>query len=118
MSQRTGKSQNQRNYQTQRQNYDRPQRDNNQAQRDRQQPQRRNASPKRKKKRKSGFRPGILLVILLVLVAAGAAVLIFKPAKEVPEPEKVRYMGQPRTSGTLYNEASLPLGPFEASAGR
>jgi hypothetical protein len=26
---------------------------------------------------------------------------------------KVRYMGQPKTSGTLYNEASLPLGPFE-----
>jgi len=32
----------------------------------------------------------------------------------VPEPVKVRYMGKPRTAGTLYNEASLPLGPFEA----
>ena len=31
----------------------------------------------------------------------------------VPEPVKARYMGKPRTSGTLYNEASLPLGPFE-----
>ena len=31
----------------------------------------------------------------------------------VPEPVKVRYMAKPRTSGTLYNEASLPLGPFE-----
>ena len=31
----------------------------------------------------------------------------------VPEPVKVRYMGKPRTAGTLYNEASLPLGPFE-----
>ena len=30
----------------------------------------------------------------------------------VAEPVKVRYMGQPRTAGTLYNEASLPLGPF------
>ncbi len=30
------------------------------------------------------------------------------------EPVKVRYMGRPHTSGTLYNEASLPLGPFEA----
>jgi len=30
------------------------------------------------------------------------------------EPVKVRYMGKARTSGTLYNEASLPLGPFEA----
>ena len=30
------------------------------------------------------------------------------------EPLKVRYMGRPRTSGTLYNEASLPLGPFES----
>jgi len=25
----------------------------------------------------------------------------------------VRYMGKPMTSGTLYNESSLPLGPFE-----
>ena len=33
-------------------------------------------------------------------------------SEQVPEPAKVRYMGQPRTSGTLYNEASLPLGPF------
>ena len=33
---------------------------------------------------------------------------------KVPAPVKVRYMGQPRTTGTLYNEASLPLGPFEA----
>ena len=32
----------------------------------------------------------------------------------VKNPVKVRYMGQPRTSGTIYNEASLPLGPFEA----
>ena len=29
-------------------------------------------------------------------------------------PAKVRYMGRPRTAGTLYNEASLPLGPFES----
>ena len=35
-------------------------------------------------------------------------------AEGVPEPANVRYMGQPRTSGTLYNEASLPLGPFES----
>lgn len=34
--------------------------------------------------------------------------------KSVPHPVKVRYMGRPRTAGTLYNEASLPLGPFEA----
>jgi len=33
---------------------------------------------------------------------------------KVPAPKMVRYMGQPRTSGTLYNEASLPLGPFES----
>ena len=31
---------------------------------------------------------------------------------EVSNPVKVRYMGKPLTSGTLYNEASLPLGPF------
>ena len=31
----------------------------------------------------------------------------------VPEPVKARYMGKPRTAGTLYNEASLPLDPFE-----
>ena len=33
----------------------------------------------------------------------------------VAEPVKARYMGQPRTSGTLYNEAALPLGPFETA---
>ena len=31
----------------------------------------------------------------------------------VQKPVRVRYMGEPRTSGTLYNEMSLPLGPFE-----
>jgi hypothetical protein len=31
-------------------------------------------------------------------------------------PVKVRYMGAPRTSGTLYNEMSLPLGPFDSAA--
>lgn len=32
---------------------------------------------------------------------------------KVASPVKVRYMGRPRTSGTMYNEASLPLGTFE-----
>ena len=32
---------------------------------------------------------------------------------KVTNPVRVRYMGRPRTSGTMYNEASLPLGPFE-----
>ena len=32
---------------------------------------------------------------------------------KVANPVKVRYMGRPRTSGTMYNEASLPLGTFE-----
>ena len=31
----------------------------------------------------------------------------------VAEPVAVRYMGQNRTSGVLYNQATLPLGPFE-----
>lgn len=44
----------------------------------------------------------------------GTDIVLFCEA--VPEPLKVRYMGQPRTMGTLYNEASLPLGPFEACA--
>ena len=35
---------------------------------------------------------------------------------EVSNPVKVRYMGKPLTSGTLYNEASLPLGPFESTS--
>ena len=35
-------------------------------------------------------------------------------AEGVAAPAKVRYMGRPRTAGTLYNEASLPLGPFES----
>ena len=34
-------------------------------------------------------------------------------AVAVPAPEMVRYMGKPMTSGTLYNESSLPIGPFE-----
>ena len=34
---------------------------------------------------------------------------------KVSEPVRVRYMGKSKTSGTLYNEASLPLGPFEAN---
>ena len=38
--------------------------------------------------------------------------IVFSSA-EVSNPVKVRYMGKPLTSGTLYNEASLPLGPFE-----
>ena len=33
---------------------------------------------------------------------------------KVAAPVKVRYMGKPRTAGSLYNQASLPLGPFEA----
>lgn len=33
---------------------------------------------------------------------------------KVAAPVKVRYMGRSRTSGILYNEASLPVGPFEA----
>ena len=31
----------------------------------------------------------------------------------VAEPVAVRYMGQNRTSGVIYNQATLPLGPFE-----
>jgi len=31
---------------------------------------------------------------------------------EVKEPVAVRYLGKDRTSGVLYNQASLPLGPF------
>lgn len=34
-------------------------------------------------------------------------------SKNVPAPVQARYMGKSRTAGTLYNEASLPLGPFE-----
>lgn len=34
-------------------------------------------------------------------------------AEGLEAPVRVRYMGRDRTSGTLYNELSLPLGPFE-----
>ena len=44
----------------------------------------------------------------------GAEIVV--ASDKVERPVKVRYMGRPRTSGTLYNEASLPLGPFEAEA--
>ena len=40
--------------------------------------------------------------------------VIVLSSDKVAEPVKVRYMGRNRTAGTLYNEASLPLGPFEA----
>jgi hypothetical protein len=39
------------------------------------------------------------------------ATLTVSSAK-VPDPTKVRYLYKNRTAGTLYNEASLPLGPF------
>ena len=35
-------------------------------------------------------------------------------ADGVADPVRVRYMGQARTAGTLYNQMDLPLGPFEA----
>jgi len=41
------------------------------------------------------------------------AELVLK-ADGVADPVRVRYMGQNRTCGTLFNEMSLPLGPFEA----
>ena len=40
--------------------------------------------------------------------------LILK-AEGVLAPNKVRYMYQPRTRGCVYNEMSLPLGPFEGA---
>jgi sialate O-acetylesterase len=43
----------------------------------------------------------------------GDTVIIASDA--VAKPVKARYMGKNRTVGTLYNEASLPLGPFECS---
>ncbi len=38
---------------------------------------------------------------------------LYIKSAEVPEPVAVRYLGRDRTSGVLYNQASLPLGPFE-----
>lgn len=34
-------------------------------------------------------------------------------SEAVPQPVKVRYLGEPRTMGTVYNQAALPLGAFE-----
>ena len=34
-------------------------------------------------------------------------------SEKVSNPVKVRYMGKNRTAGTLFNEVTLPLGPFE-----
>ena len=36
----------------------------------------------------------------------------------VTAPVKVRYLVRPKTMGTVYNQASLPLGPFEAECAR
>jgi len=44
----------------------------------------------------------------------GAEIVV--ASEKVAEPVKVRYMVKPRTMSTLYNEASLPLGIFEAAA--
>ena len=41
----------------------------------------------------------------------GATIIL--ASDKVPAPVKARYMGKNRTFGTMYNEASLPLGPFE-----
>ena len=46
------------------------------------------------------------------LIRAYGAEIVLK-SDAVAAPVKVRYLGQPRTSGTMYNEASLPLGAFE-----
>ena len=43
----------------------------------------------------------------------GARIVV--AAEGVADPVKVRYMGKVRTAGTLYNQANLPLGPFEAT---
>ena len=43
------------------------------------------------------------------------AAKIVVAADGVADPVKVRYMGKARTAGTLYNQVSLPLGPFEAA---
>lgn len=34
-------------------------------------------------------------------------------SEEVKEPVMVRYLGRNRSMGTLFNEVSLPLGPFQ-----
>ena len=39
---------------------------------------------------------------------------IIVASDKVAEPVRVRYMAKPRTAGTMYNEASLPLGVFES----
>ena len=53
----------------------------------------------------------------LLNVARGGYVtgveLVVKSA-DVPVPVKVRYLVRPRTMGTVYNQMSLPLGPFSA----
>ena len=38
---------------------------------------------------------------------------LYIKSAEVQEPVAVRYLGRARTAGVLYNQASLPLGPFE-----
>jgi len=48
---------------------------------------------------------------LNAFVVEGPALVL--ASEEVAEPVRARYMGRNRTMGTLYNEMSLPLGPFE-----
>ena len=51
----------------------------------------------------NGYRRGIV---------SGGPTLTLK-AEGVANPKRVRYMGRAGTAGILYNELSLPLGPFE-----
>lgn len=44
----------------------------------------------------------------------GAEIIL--TSEKVAEPVMARYLGTPRTAGTLYNEASLPLGAFVIKA--
>lgn len=44
---------------------------------------------------------------------AGSTLVLKSDA--VANPIAVRYMGRDRTAGTMYNEAALPLGPFECA---
>ena len=50
-----------------------------------------------------GYRRGIV---------SGGPELVLK-AEGVADPKRVRYLGRAGTAGILYNELSLPLGPFE-----
>ena len=61
--------------------------------------------------RHGGWKPAKLLGVSENGAVTGTVLTV--RSEEVKEPVMVRYLGRNRSMGTLFNEVSLPLGPFQ-----